>query len=105
MDGLLQSVPLSPVPLDQIIRRGKGVRLGRAAAAAGGLGLAGIVVVAVVLALRIFQAPAFPVTNAPSGTRAESVSSVIASGQVSGQDWSIRLTSGSSGDCYAFEWE
>lgn len=89
MDGLLQSVPLSPVPLDQIIRRGKGVRLGRAAAAAGGLGLVGIVAVAVILALRIFQAPAFPVTNAPSG--AATAGGVFASGTANGHAWRLAV--------------
>ena len=66
MDGLLQSVPLSPVPLDQIIGRGKGIRLRRAGAAAGGLGLAGMIAAAIVLVLRMLQAPAFPVTIAAS---------------------------------------
>jgi len=45
--GLLQSVPPSPAPLEAIVRRGRGIRLRRAGAAAGALGLAGIVAIAV----------------------------------------------------------
>src|ERR1700727_961344 len=89
MDGLLQAVPLSPVPLDQIIRRGKRVRVGRAAAAAGSLTLAGLVTVAVILALQVFRAPAFPVTNAPSG--AAGTGGVFASGTVDGHAWRLAV--------------
>ena len=39
--GLLLAVEPPVVPLDTIIRRGRGIRLRRAAAAIGGLGLAG----------------------------------------------------------------
>src|ERR1035437_3049043 len=70
MDGLLQSVPLSAVPLEEIIGRGKGIRWRRAGAAAGGLSLAGMVAAAIVLVLRMLPAPAFPVTIAPSGAAA-----------------------------------
>ena len=42
----LGSVPPSPVPIEAIIRRGKGIRLRRAGAAVGALGLAGVIAVA-----------------------------------------------------------
>jgi hypothetical protein len=46
LHGTLQSVPPSPAPLETIIQRGKRIRLRRAGAAAGTLGLAAIIAVA-----------------------------------------------------------
>jgi hypothetical protein len=89
MDGLLQSVPLSAVPLEEIIGRGKGIRLRRAGAAAGGLSLAGMVAAAIVLVLRMLQAPAFPVTIAPSGAAAPG--GVFASGTANGHAWRLAV--------------
>src|ERR1017187_9904504 len=78
MDGLLQSVPLSAVPLEEIIGRGKGIRLRRAMVAA-----------AIVLVLRMLQAPAFPVTIAPSG--AAGPGGVFASGTANGHAWRLAV--------------
>jgi hypothetical protein len=86
LHGTLQSVPPSPVPLEAIIRRGKGIRLRRAGAAAGSVALAGILTVAA-LALHGSPRPANPASNSlgpvvPGG--------VIAHGTAHGHAW--RLT-------------
>ena len=40
--------------------------------------------------------------NTVNSTRSEAASATIATGQVRGQDWSIRLMFGTEGDCYKF---
>ncbi len=85
--GLLQSVPPSPAPLQEIVRRGKGIRLRRAGAAAGALGLAGIVAVAV-LAPPGSRRPAVPVTT-PAGPVAPG--GVFAQGRVDGHAWQLAV--------------
>jgi hypothetical protein len=85
--GLLQSLPPSPAPIPQIVRRGKGIRLRRAGAAAGTLALAGIVAVAV-LAPPGSRRPAVPVTT-PAGPVAPG--GVFALGRVDGHAWQLAV--------------
>ena len=87
MHGTLQSVQPPPVPLETIIRRGKGIRRRRAGAAAGALGLAGVIAVAS-LALGGGQQPAVPpaapaITAGPDG--------VFASGTADGHPWRLAV--------------
>ena len=87
MHGTLQSVQPPPVPLETIIRRGKGIRRRRAGAAAGALGLAGVIAVAS-LALSGGQQPAVPpaapaITAGPDG--------VFASGTADGHPWRLAV--------------
>ncbi|HME64510.1 MAG TPA: hypothetical protein VKG61_06420 [Streptosporangiaceae bacterium] len=87
LHGTLQSVSPPPVPLEAIVRRGRGVRLRRAGAAVGTLALAGIVAVTS-LALRGSQPsvvpPAAPaVTAGPDG--------VFASGTADGHPWRLAV--------------
>jgi hypothetical protein len=85
--GLLQSVPPSPAPIPEIVRRGKGIRLRRAGAVAGALGLAGIVAVAV-LAPPGSRRPAAPVTT-PAGPVAPG--GVFAQGRADGHAWQLTV--------------
>jgi hypothetical protein len=86
LHGTLQAVPPSPAPVEAIIRRGKRIRLRRAGAAAGTLGLAGIVAVAA-LALYGASGTASPAAAAPGSVVP---GGVIAHGTVHGHSW--RLT-------------
>jgi hypothetical protein len=85
--GLLQSLPHSPAPIPQIVRRGKGIRLRRAGAAAGTLALAGIVAAAV-LAPPGSRRPAVPVTT-PVGPVAPG--GVFALGRADGHAWKLSV--------------
>ena len=85
MRGLLQDVPPSAVPLEAIVRRGKGIRLRRAGAAVGGLALAGIVA-ATTLALAGGRHQAAPAT-VPVGPVAPG--GVIAQGVADGHPWRL----------------
>jgi hypothetical protein len=85
--GSLQSVSPPPVPLEAIVRRGKGIRRRRTGAAVGTLALAGIVAMTS-LALRGSQPsvvpPAAPaVTAGPDG--------VFASGTADGHPWRLAV--------------
>jgi hypothetical protein len=87
LHGTLQSVSPPPVPLEAIVRRGRGVRLRRAGAAVGTLALAGIVAVTS-LALRGGQPSAIPpaapaVTAGPDG--------VFGSGTADGHPWRLAV--------------
>ena len=87
LHGTLRSVSPPPVPLEAIVRRGRGVRLRRAGAAVGALALAGIVAVTS-LAPRGSQPPAVPpaapaVTAGPDG--------VFASGTADGHPWRLAV--------------
>jgi hypothetical protein len=87
LQGTLASLQPSPAPVDTIIRRSRGIRLRRTGAAAGALGLAGIIAVTS-LALRGAQQPAFPaaapaVTAGPGG--------VFASGTADGHPWQLAV--------------
>src|SRR5580700_4213928 len=87
LHGTLQSLSPPSVPLEAIVRRGRGVRLRRAGAAAGTLALAGIVAVTG-LALRGSQLPAVPpaapaITAGPDG--------VFASGTADGRPWRLAV--------------
>jgi hypothetical protein len=87
LQGTLQSLQPSPVPLETIIRRSKGIRLRRAGAAAGALGLAAIIA-ATSLALHGDQQPAVraaapAITAGPSG--------VFASGTAAGHPWQLAV--------------
>jgi hypothetical protein len=84
----LQAVPPSPVPLQAIIRRGRGIRLRRTAAAAAALGLAGIVAVTG-LALRASPSPAVPSTVSAG---AVVPGGVIAHGTADGHPWRLAVT-------------
>lgn len=87
MHGMLQSVPPSPAPVEEIVRRGKGIRLRRAGAAAGALGLAGIVALAV-LAPPGSRRPAVPATT-PAGPVAPG--GVFAQGRADGHSWQLAV--------------
>jgi len=87
MHEMLQDVPPSPAPLDAIIRRGKGIRLRRAGAAVGALGLAGIVAVTT-LVLAGGRHQASPAT-APLGPVAPG--GVIARGVAGGHPWRLAV--------------
>jgi hypothetical protein len=83
----LQSVPPSPVPLDTIINRSRGIRLRRAGAAAGALGLAAIVAVAA-LALSGRPQPANP---PPVPLSPVVPGGVIAQGTADGHPWQLAV--------------
>ena len=87
MHGLLQDVPPSPAPLEEIVRRGKGIRLRRAGAAAVALGLAGIVAVTT-LALAGSRQQASPGT-VPAGPVVPG--GVIAQGVADGHPWRLAV--------------
>jgi len=87
LHGTLQSVSPPPVPLEAIVRRGRGVRRRRAGAAVGTLALVGIVAVTS-LALRGSQSPAVPpaapaVSAGPDG--------VFASGTADRHPWRLAV--------------
>ena len=87
MHELLRDVPLSPAPLEAVIRQGKAIRLRRAGAAVGGLALAGIAaVIALAVAGGIHQAP--PAT-APQGP--VTPGGVIARGVAGGHPWRLAV--------------
>ncbi len=88
LGDLLQEIEPPPAPLETIIRRGRGIRLRRAGAAAGALGLAGIVAAATVLASPTGPGePGLPVTVPASGTAGPD--GVFASGSVNGHAWRL----------------
>ena len=67
---LLEVVEPQVAPVDAIIRRGRGIRLRRAGAVIGGLGLAGIIAAAAMLGpppAPAPQGPPLPVTVPASG--------------------------------------
>ena len=81
VDDLLRAVEPPAVPLEGIVRRGKGIRLRRAGAAAVGVGLAAIITVTT-LGLHATRSPTRPAATlsgpaVPGG--------VIASGTAAGQ--------------------
>ena len=87
LHGTLQSVPPSPAPLETIIRRGKGIRLRRAGAAVGTLGLAGIIAVAALGVNGGVRTPApGPVPLAPLAP-----GGVIAHGTADGHPWRLAV--------------
>jgi hypothetical protein len=85
LQDTLQAVPPSAMPLEAIIRRGRGIRLRRAGAAAGALALAGVIAVTSV-ALR-----GNPSSAAPPTVSAGSVApgGVIARGTADGHPWRL----------------
>jgi hypothetical protein len=90
--GLLRVTEPPPAPLDSIIRRGKGIRLRRAVAAVGCLGLGGIIAAATVLAppsTPAQQEPVLPVTVPVSGIAGPD--GVFASGTVDGHAWRLAV--------------
>ena len=90
MRGLLEVIEPPPAPLDTIIRRGKGIRLRRAVAAIGCLGLGGIIAAATVLAPPSTpQEPVLPVTVPVSGIAGPD--GVFASGTVEGHAWRLAV--------------
>jgi hypothetical protein len=90
LHGLLQVIEPPVVPLDTIIRQGRGIRLRRAAVAIGCLGLAGIIAAAT--GLTAPTAPpgeTLPVTVPASGTAGPG--GVFASGTVDGHAWRLAV--------------
>ena len=87
LHGTLGSVPPSPVPIEAIIRRGRGIRLRRAGAAVGAVALAGVIAVAS-LALHGSQQPTVP-TAAPAITAGPD--GVFASGTADGHPWRLAV--------------
>ena len=83
----LGSVPPPPVPIEAIIRRGRGIRLRRAGAAVGAVGLAGVIAAASLM-LRGSQQPTVPpaapaISAGPDG--------VFASGTADGHPWRLAV--------------
>jgi len=87
LDDLLAAVQPPVVPLEQIMRRGNGIRLRRAGAAAVGVGLAGIIAVTT-LALHAGRSAAAPAT-ALSGPAVPG--GVIASGTADRHAWRLAV--------------
>ena len=88
--GLLRVTEPPPAPLDAIIRRGRGIRLRRAVAAIGCLGLGGIIAAATVLAPPSTpQEPVLAVTGPVSGIAGPD--GVFASGAVDGHAWRLAV--------------
>jgi hypothetical protein len=81
------SVHPSPTPVESIIRRGRGIRLRRAGAAAGALGLAGVIAVTS-LALAAGQRPVVPATGRQA---AAGPGEVFARGTISGHAWRLAV--------------
>ena len=86
LHSTLGAVPPPPVPIEAIIRRGKGIRLRRAGAAVGILALAAIAVVA--LAPPGSRQPAVPAT-APAAPA--SPDGVFAQGRAGGHAWRLAV--------------
>ena len=89
---LLQAVEPPVAPVDAIIRRGRGIRLRRAATAAGGLGLAAIIAAATLLPsppTPAPQPPPLPVTVPASGIAGPD--GVFASGTADGHAWRLAV--------------
>jgi hypothetical protein len=86
LQDTIQSVPPSPAPLEAIIRRGRGIRLRRAGAAAGVLALAAIAVAA--LAPPGGRQPTVPAT-AQAGPAAPG--GVFAQGTAGGHAWRLAV--------------
>lgn len=84
MHGLLRSVEPPPAPLDAIIRRGKGIRLRRAGAAAGGLALAGTIAATTVLAPHGSRPAVLPPPAAAPGEE-------FATGTTDGHAWRLAV--------------
>jgi hypothetical protein len=85
LSSTLGSVSPSPVPIEAIVRRGRGIRLRRAGAVVGALGLAGVIAAA---ALHGSQQPTVPpaapaITAGPDG--------VFASGSADGHPWRLAV--------------
>jgi len=81
-----------PAPVESIIHRGKGIRLRRTVAAAGCLGLGGIIAAATALApptASAPQEPTLPVTVPASGIAGPD--GVFASGTVDGHPWRLAV--------------
>jgi hypothetical protein len=93
LHGALQSVQPPPVPVEAIIRRGKGIRLRRAGAAVAALGVAVIVAVtaAAVHASPQLTSPqlASPTSSVPTGPVVPG--GVIARGTAYGHPWKLVL--------------
>ena len=87
VDDLLGGLQPPAVRLDQIIRRGNGIRLRRAGAAAAGVGLA-VIIASTILGLHVGRPPTPPAT-APSGPVAPG--GVIASGTADGHAWKLAV--------------
>jgi len=87
VDDLLGGLQPPAVRLDQIIRRGNGIRLRRAGAAAVGVGLVAIIAVTT-LGLHAGRSPARPAT-ALSGPVAPG--GIIASGTADGHAWKLAV--------------
>ena len=89
---LLQAVEPPIAPVDAIIRRGRGIRLRRAATAAGGLGVVAIIAAATLLPsppTPAPQQPPLPVTVPASGIAGPD--GVFASGTADGHPWRLAV--------------
>ena len=84
MHAVLRGVDPSPAPLDQIIRRGKGIRLRRAGTAVAALALAGIIAARALPASPAGQPAAVPGPVTSPGQ-------VFASGTVNGHAWRLAV--------------
>ena len=87
---LLQAVEPPMAPVDAIVRRGRGIRLRRAATVAGGLGVVAIIAAATLLPsppTPAPQPPPLPVTVPASGMAGPD--GVFASGTADGHAWRL----------------
>ncbi len=92
LTGLPPVIEPPPAPVDSIIRQGKGIRLRRAVAAVGCLGLGGIIAAATVLApppTPAPQEPPLPVTVPVNGIAGPD--GVFASGAVNRHPWRLAV--------------
>lgn len=90
--GLIQAVEPPMAPVDAIIRRGRGIRLRRAAMVTGGLGAVAIIAAATLLpspSAPAPQPPPLPVTVPASGVA--DPDGVFASGTADGHTWRLAV--------------
>jgi hypothetical protein len=82
-------VPASPAPIDAIVRRGNGIRLRRAGAAVGVLGVAAIIAT-IAIAPSGSRQPASPFTT-PVQARPAAPGGVFATGTADGHPWQLAV--------------
>lgn len=87
--GMLQDVPAPPAPLDAIVRRGNRIRLRRAGAAVGVLGVAAIIAT-IAVAPPGSRQPISP-SAAPVQARPAAPGGVFATGTANGHPWRLAV--------------
>ncbi|HEY6312129.1 MAG TPA: hypothetical protein VIY52_15180 [Streptosporangiaceae bacterium] len=87
--GMLRDVPAPPAPLDAIVRRGNGIRVRRAGAAVGVLGVAAVIAT-IALSPSGSRQPVSPST-APVQARPAAPGGVFAAGTANGHPWRLAV--------------